>query len=247
MPKIDCSCSICGKSLKRDFFSHVKEHYCGPECRRQLAISRRLVTKDWLIEHYTIKGMDTSQIGRMLGRDPKCVWLWLKGFGIETRKRGHASTKPFKKGERSAFAGKKHSAETRARLREIAISDGRVPYDPEVGPPMKGKRGPETSNWKGGVTPERAAFYSSKEWKAAVYAVKKRDNNTCQICGKVKTAKDGQSFDIHHIVPFSYVPLRSEPSNLIYFCEPCHYWVHGLENTEKKYIKDAPEELASVE
>src|SRR5690606_25201612 len=142
------------------------------------------------------------------------------------------------KGQVSTFLGRKHTPETRAKLRAIAIADGRVPYDPAVGSYMKGRRGAATTNWKGGITAARQAFYATPEWKAAVKAVWKRDNATCQRCGKHKSPNRQLAFDIHHIVSFAVVELRAEISNLVLLCEPCHYWVHGNENTNGQFIQE---------
>ena len=98
---------------------------------------------------------------------------------------------------------------------------------------MYGKRGAETPSWKGGVTPERQAFYSSQEWVDAVKAVWKRDKATCQRCGARKDS--GRQFHIHHIVTFAVKELRGEPSNLVLLCKPCHNWVHSRHNTENEW------------
>jgi hypothetical protein len=76
------------------------------------------------------------------------------------------------------------SPEAKEKMRLIALADGRVPWKKENGPPMRGKHGADTSNWKGGITPERQAFCSSEAWKEAIKKVWKRDNAICQRCGK---------------------------------------------------------------
>ena len=101
---------------------------------------------------------------------------------------------------------------------------------------MYGKRGEEVPNWKGGVTAERQAFYSTMEWKKARRAVYKRDNRTCQRCGVKK------NLHVHHIVGFANKKLRSDPDNLILLCANCHHWVHSRENTNKEYIGEEDKE-----
>ena len=54
-----------------------------------------------------------------------------------------------------------------------------------------------------------------KEWKNKVF---KRDNYTCQCCGK-----RGGNLNAHHLYNFSeYEDLRYDVENGITFCERCH-------------------------
>lgn len=175
----------------------------------------------------------------MVDRDPKSIWNWLKDLNIPTRPRGgHTLPHAFKKGDRNLFEGKKHTPETRKKMSDHAKATGRIPYDPAVGSYMKGRKGADTPRWKGGITPERQAFYSSPEWKKAERTVKKRDKHTCQRCGK--TWRRGEPFDVHHIVSFACVELRAVESNLVYLCESCHYWAHSNSNINKDFIKEIP-------
>lgn len=234
-------CGFCGAKLIRKSAPSVKSrvHFCDLKCKAQKQREAKPVSREWLVEHYIDKKLDCTQIAHMVKRDPKSVWNWLKDFGIPTRPRGNPFCQQrFKKGMTSPFKGKKHTDEFKRRASERCKAEGRMPYKAENGPPMRGKKGAETSNWKGGHTPERQAFYSSPEWKSASREVKRRDNQTCQRCGKVKLKGSREPFDIHHIVPFACVELRAVVSNLVYLCEPCHYWIHGPENTEKLFIKE---------
>jgi hypothetical protein len=246
MSTFKCKCHWCGADLIRcTQAKKVALHFCDTKCKGEYQKTKKPVTKSWLEDHYITKRLDTTQIGHLVGRDPKSVWNWLKDFGIPTRPRGgntlpHAFKKGDNAGEKNPFYGRKHSKKARDKLRRIAKADGRMPFKAENGPPWKGKGGEGHPSWKGGITPERQAFYSTQEWKAVARKVKRRDKKTCQLCGKIKTSKDGCPFDIHHIVPFECVELRAEITNLVYLCEPCHYWVHGDQNDGKVFIKEIP-------
>lgn len=240
MSTMICECHFCGANLIRKKSPSIKSkmHFCNHRCKAEWQKTQKPVTREWLYEQYITNGLDSTQIAHVVKRDPKSVWNWLKDFGIPTRPRGTGSTKTrFVKGEPSKWKGRKHSAETRRRLSEHAKATGRVPYDPAVGSYMKGRRGAQVPSWKGGITPERQAFYQTPEWKRAEKNVKKRDKMTCQRCGKRK--ERGQRFDIHHIVGFECVELRAVESNLVYLCKRCHYWVHGKENKDRLFIKEA--------
>lgn len=102
--------------------------------------------------------------------------------------------------------------------------------------PMWNKRGELNPMWRGGVTPERQAFYTGREWKEACSFVWKRDNATCQRCTLHKQDDASVPFHIHHIESFANAELRADPTNLVLLCEPCHRFVHSKENTEREHL-----------
>lgn len=95
---------------------------------------------------------------------------------------------------------------------------------------MYGRTGENSSNWKGGITPERQEFYISDEWKKACSEVYKRDNAQCQRCGN----KD--NLHVHHIVTFANKELRADIDNLVLLCAKCHRFVHSKKNINQEYI-----------
>jgi hypothetical protein len=203
-----------------------------------------LLDRDWLQEQYVTNDRSSADIAKEIGCNRKTVDNALHRHGIPVRNRGsHKNCRRIRKGDPNGMKGRKHTQEAKRLIGKrlaaawAAKNSGLRPMHDT----KKGRRhGPDHPNWKGGVSPERAVFYSTEEWKTAARFVWKRDKGTCQRCGLVKVASDGVMFDIHHIVSFAYKPLRCEPTNLILFCEPCHYWAHGNENTERLYIKEAP-------
>lgn len=234
---ITFACAECGNYKTKQLNRHLPAKYCSKNCKSSAQRRAKPVTREWLVEHYIDKRMDCTQIAKIVKRDSKRVWEWLQDFGIPTRPRGVDWKKNLSAGREPGF---KHTEEFKKRLSEIAKAQGRVPFDPKVGPRNRGKKGPETNNWKGGATPERQAFYHSAEWVSAAKQVRKRDNMQCQHCG-LTWSGSGMQFDIHHIVPFPYKPLRAAVDNLVLLCEKCHYWIHSNENTEKKFIKEIPD------
>lgn len=193
----------------------------------------------WLEAEYIGKKRTANDIAKEVGRDAKTVWSWLKKFGIPTRPRGgESSSGSFKKGQ-TRPAGWKHSEATKKRLRELALADGRHPWGKGNDPYWRGKTGEQHPSYKGGLTPERQAVYSSQEWIEAVKVVWTRDNATCQLCGvHHNTAKMRGTFHVHHIVSFQIKELRTKPSNLVLLCKDCHKFVHSKKNTSKKFIKE---------
>lgn len=127
----------------------------------------------------------------------------------ETLKRKYAT------GERAAasgMAGKKHSAETIARMKQSA----RVRIEKHGMPTPK--YGSESHFWKGGVTKPNQLIRESAEYAKWRKAVFERDNYTCVLCGATKV-----KLNADHIKAFSQYPeLRFDINNGRTLCEPCH-------------------------
>lgn len=245
MPKQKVDCSTCGKELKRWLINPVTKKpilnfFCDNNCKGLWQKRQREsfgYTKEWLISEYITNKKSANQIAIEIGRDSKRVWEWIRDYGIETRKRGHDTSHLPKDG--STFKGKKHSEKTKKILSEISLKDGRVPWGKNNPHPYKGKKGKDTNNYKGGLTPERQAFYSSKEWVNAVKEVWKRDKAICQKCKKSHNETNNRgTFHIHHIISFQVREFRSNIDNLVLLCEKCHRWVHSNKNIEKQFIKE---------
>lgn len=80
------------------------------------------------------------------------------------------------------------------------------------------QRGIDIEDFEGFSTTEQHMARNNtyyKEWK---YKVFKRDNYTCQCCGK-----RGGNLNAHHLYNFAeYEDLRYDVENGITFCERCH-------------------------
>lgn len=244
MKYIYADCDFCGSPVIRHrqaASANVKRHFCGLECKANFQRLAKPVTREWLHEQYIVCGRDCPQIAREVGRDPKSVWNWLKDFKIPTRPRG-GMTCPhaFQKGGKNLFEGKNHTPEARKKMRDHAKATGRVPYDPAVGSYMKGRKGAATPNWKGGITPERQTFQKSEAWRDACKKVWKRDKWRCRRCDQriCDVEVSGIKFAIHHQVGFAACELRTELSNLVLLCRPCHLWVHSKANTNNSFIME---------
>jgi hypothetical protein len=232
---IRSNCRQCGTEVIRRGDQPAK--YCSMGCKAEHQREAKPVTRDWLLRKYSVEGLDTTEIGAIVGRDPKSVWNWLKDFGIPTRPRGSNAAHHFPTGHLLSL-GRTNSAETRAKIRDARLRDGGVPYLKNGVHHLKGKRGPSTPNWKGGVTPERQAFYATPEWKSACVAVWHRDDAKCRRCGLDHRHVDRSvmKFAVHHIVGFAAKELRAELSNLVLLCKPCHLFVHSRANVAKEFL-----------
>jgi hypothetical protein len=208
-------------------------------CKAEWQRRQRPVTREWLYQKYVVEGLGAPEIARLVGRDSKRVWEWLKGDGIPTRPRGSNEAQRFQSGHQT-MVGRTLSDETRDKIRQARLADGRVPYLKDGVHHLKGKRGADTTNWKGGITPERQAVYSTPEWADAVKAVWDRDGGICRRCSlDSATLSDKRgAFHVHHIVSFyKSKELRCEPSNLVLLCKGCHRWTHSRANVERRFLE----------
>jgi 5-methylcytosine-specific restriction endonuclease McrA len=195
----------------------------------------------WLRAKYHDEGLSCVDIGRLVQRDPKTIHLWMRDAGIPTRPRGSDVRQHFVKGQRSAHAGRRHTPEARAKIRAATIARGGVPYLKNGVHHLKGKRGPATPNWKGGVTPERQAVQRTPEWKAAVRALWRRADAHCERCRadfRVVRKQNGRAFHAHHLLTFAVRATRLDLANLVLLCHGCHNWVHSDANAARWYLAE---------
>lgn len=75
--------------------------------------------------------------------------------------------------------------------------------------------------------------YYGKNWRSQRRKARKRDDYTCQRCGKTQ-AENGKALDVHHIRPFRKFGLEhyeeaNHLDNLVSLCISCHKFVehHG--------------------
>lgn len=236
---IKSNCKFCGKEVITN--GRVARVFCNIKCKADWQRTQKPATKEWLYQKYIVEKLSANDIAKIVHCDPKQVWRWIRDYGIETRKRGYANPEvQFKKGQPSYWTGKKHNDEFKEKIRQARYRDGRKPYLVNGVHYLKGKKGKETPNWKGGITPERQKVYGTLQWKSAIKLVWKRDAGICQRCKRKATTEDkrNKKFDVHHIVSFENIQLRTEVSNLVLLCEECHYFVHSRKNEKGEFVKN---------
>ena len=104
---------------------------------------------------------------------------------------------------------------------------------------MKGQGSPF---WKGGINGENDTLRHRREYKIWRTSVYKRDDYTCQCCGK-----RGSKLNAHHINSFAdYPELRYDVDNGITLCTQCHdsteygsfHNIYGTHNTTSKQLRE---------
>lgn len=237
---IHSHCHQCKSPVRKPGNVARSMYFCNIDCKARWQRTQKPVTEEWLRDAYLTQGLDCTQISKIVGRDSKSVWNWLRGFGIETRKRGTTGNHVYSIGVPRALSeiGRKSLSD---HARAARLNDGRRPYLKD-GKHWLHHEGAVHPGWKGGVTPDRQAIYSSQEWKDVVKAVWKRDGYACVRCKSDLRHKRGKCA-IHHIESFAVSEaLRTTTSNLVLLCKPCHLWVHSRENVNQEFIKDPTHE-----
>lgn len=148
-------------------------------------------------------------------------------------------------GNKNPFFGKRHTEETKEKIRNKALGHKRC-----VGRILSlktrekirlsqtgernsnwGKRGSNTTGWKGGKTNPNLILRSSREyniWRSTVFI---RDNYTCQFC-----LKRGGKLQADHIRPFRLFPeLRLDINNGRTLCITCHRKTPTYGNSNKTF------------
>lgn len=230
-------CKNCGKEIIRK--GNNQPVFCSLKCKAKWQKEQKPIDEKWLHEKYIVEKLSTYDIAKIIRRNPKRVYEWLKSYSIPTRQRGENL-----KGEDnymkrpnvgSPFKGKKHTKEVRKILSEKAKKPR--PYLRGKKNGMYGRREELNPNWKGGGSPERQSFYSSCKWANLVRSIWERDKASCQRCGRKKIKNE--EFHIHHIKSFTEYPeLRFMFNNCVLLCNECHQWVHSKENKEKCFLKE---------
>lgn len=260
---ITSQCEMCGKEITRA--GSTPGRTCSRACAAALRRTWKPVTREWLWQKYVEEGLGTTRIGRLVGRDQKRVYEWLVEFGIPMREKWRGNVPPSKpyhdaewlkaeyaKGGNcytiaAACGGApntvhkylvKFGIEARTSVAS-ARAAGKTHGSKGEKNGMFGRKGARSTNWKGGVTPDRQAFYQTPEWAAACSEVWRRDDATCRRCGVRKSSED-QEYCVHHVVSFAVKALRAEPSNLVLLCVKCHRWVHSRKNVARDFIADNP-------
>lgn len=237
--KLDVVCTNCGTALKR-YETKTGMYFCNTNCKAEWQRKQKPVDKEWLYQKYVVEKLTATDIAKIVKRNSKRVWEWLRDYGIETRSRG-AESQYFITGKLSdnfKFNNHKQTEEMKQKQRERRLKDGHVPYLKD-GIHWLHHPGAISPSWKGGVTPERQAIYSGLAWKESVKTVWKKADAKCERCGKDHRLIDRnkEKFAIHHLHPFAtYKHLRRNPDNLILLCRECHLFVHSKKNVNKEFM-----------
>lgn len=171
--------------------------------------NRYIITKKFLIQEYVINNKSQKIIAKSVGCSKGTIKRRLLEYYIVIRTKSQSAMlwRPEKKKYFCIDCGKKISPPPAKRCGSCATSgknnpvfgckrDLRGKLNPNFGKGDKIK-GSNNPNWQGGKTSLSFLIRNSKEYKYWRIEIFKRDNYTCQECGKL-----GGHLEAHHRKPF---------------------------------------------
>ena len=183
-------CRICGK-IRTGAPSRIKiARYCSVACRK--IYEKGVVTKKCELCHLEFRSF-FSKKRRFCGKQCKDHYLSHlyqdKQFSVFTRDKISAALK-----------GRKYNEEHRKKLSE----SHKGKYDLEKNPA-----------WMGGISFDPYPVGWNKIFRRHI---RERDQNKCQLCGRVRSELK-RDFCVHHV---DYDKKNINPNNLITLCLDCH-------------------------
>ena len=139
--------------------------------------------------------------------------------------------------QRQKLKGRRLSKKLKIKYSKIAKQKG-------FGKWMKGRKNPKLAaiarlqtgeknpRWKDGITSKLQQRCSSQKWIQIRSKIYKRDNWTCQKCGK----KCHTDIQCHHSIPESEGGSHI-PENLVTLCKSCHIKVENEYNGHRRWDK----------
>lgn len=235
--KQQVGCAHCGAQLMRFPFrpkdgAAISAFFCNTSCKGEWQRASKGVSREWLYQKYIVEGLSAVDIAKLVRRNSKRVWEWLRDYNIPTRPRGADERRHFKRGHKLGVGRKLPEARKQA-LRDARLKDGHYPKQEDGRAYWAGKTGTDHPSWRGGVTPERQAFYETDGWKVARDYTYKRANYKCERCN---ASGHSARLHVHHIMPFFIRSFRDKTGNLALLCAKCHRFVHSVKNRDRDFL-----------
>lgn len=258
------SCSICGKTkIVKLMSANSKVPFTGI-CRKCCQVSRRLNLDISIIKHlYLDEHLTTNQIAQRFNVSPHVITKNIKSNGIPIRTKGDTHILLFRDKIKNNGTLKSPSIGDMRQGFELGLKNpsyyvwvqcseckslrwevkSRIKKHPLCQPCAMirnglNHRGDRASAWLGGISFEP---YTPEFNNTLKEQIRKRDNYTCQMCGK---PQNGKRLAIHHI---DYNKKHNVPNNLISLCHNqgllnCHsktnhnreYWTNYFTELLKK-------------
>jgi predicted transcriptional regulator len=235
------SCPEIGKLLgvSHTTVARYLKNYGFDVKKRQPSYIRASLDKDELHRMHILEEKSTYQIAEILGVDRTTVGKYLKKYGIKTTHKKLSLRKNIDKDKLYNFyVVEKKSIGEIAKIFNVAsnvIRNRLKELNVVIRPSGEAIRLKYADRQN--ITSENRIARCRIEYYNWRKKCLKRDNFTCQVCGK-----HGGKLHIHHLNNFSeFKELRYKLSNGITLCKNCHEEFHkifGVKNNTKEQIED---------
>ena len=218
-------CNYCGK-----YYEGQGKFYCSHLCNNKRKISRvkikcKICGKIFEVQkHRKNTAKYCSNRCRIADKEN-----WKKILSRRAKKR-------FSNPENHPCFGKPKSEETKEKIRKKILA--RKERDGFINSPANRKKqskrmsGKNHHNWQNGISKEQYAFEFNNELKEKI---RKRDNYTCQLCGKTQEEELKRKLTVHHM---DYDKKNSIEENLITLCNSCNIIVNYNRDDWTIYFKN---------
>lgn len=136
---------------------------------------------------------------------------------IRESKKGRNNPMYGKRGKDCPLYGRHHTKEHIQKQKETIANNG-------------GRKGELNGNWQRGISKLPYPFDFNEELKKLI---RKRDNYTCQLCGRTQE-EEGRKLDVHHI---DYIKENLNPNNLTSLCRSCNAKVNTIRECWTKFFQ----------
>lgn len=201
----------------------------------------RKIAKDWLLSNYVEKELSMQQCGDLLHLSPTTILKAIHCYGIIPRKeteKAHAKAReliargdwPLLCRDNSGDNNNAKRPEVREKIRISKLGPNNAMYGIGKAHPLYGKRGPQSTNWRGGISFEPYCYKFTKELKEEI---RDKFNRKCLICG---AKEDGHKHHVHHVDYNKLQGCGGQRWVLVPLCLSCHaktnynrwYWFNLL-------------------
>lgn len=171
------------------------------------------------MEQYVTLNKTCLDISSICNCHNRTIHSWLVRHNIPRRVGGWSPMPEDQKLLRSQWAREHHELLVASTTNHIHTLESRRKQGMSI-------KGSKHWNWQGGKSKPITLLRFSLDYQLLRLIIFKRDNFTCQMCGK----RGGQLI-MHHIIPVSLnIELALQDTNTITVCRSCHARLHRGEN-----------------
>lgn len=223
--KKEVNCSFCNQKLlrKRCLIKNQQHHFCNKECRKKFLQANKQIINQHLLDRVNVTCQYCNKTFEVIkSRANSAKYCSRSCLGKANGIRGKLQYRNRITVECSNCKAKFEKKPSVVYTHNFCSINCMSEYYTNT----KMFAGENSGTWQGGDID-----YYGQNWRNQRRKARKRDNFTCQDCGKTEN-EYGHELSVHHIVPFREFQgdwkAANKLSNLVSLCEyPCHRKRHS--------------------